>query len=232
MCKPFGRVLRVAAPVMLAGALSSCASTPPPQPLAPVPAPQMIYPQPPPVLNIGAIYQPTGQRSLFEDRTARHVGDVLTIVLTERTDANKRASTSTSKESSIDFPAPTIFGAPVTANGIPILQAQVQAGREFDGEGSSAQSNSLTGSITVQVVERHPNGNLLVRGDKWMTLNQGRELVSISGIVRPNDVGPDNTVASTQVADARITYSGRGTIAAANTPGWAMWFVNTPLWPF
>ena len=102
----------------------------------------------------------------------------------------------------------------------------------FDGEGTSAQSNALTGSISVTVAKRLVNGNLLVRGQKWLTINQGREYVKIQGIVRPVDIGPDNTVASTMVADAVIAYGGTGTLADANTKGWLARFFDSKWMPF
>ena len=104
--------------------------------------------------------------------------------------------------------------------------------RSFDGAGSSSQSNQLTGQITVTVAQRLPNGNLIVRGEKWLTINQGQELVRIAGIVRPQDIGQDNVVPSTRVADARISYTGRGTLADANTRGWLSRFFNSKWMPF
>jgi flagellar L-ring protein precursor FlgH len=160
------------------------------------------------------------------------VGDVLTIVLTERTDASKSASTKTAKSQSVEIAEPSLFGRNVTWGGKPLLSASIEGDRDLNGEGSSQQSNRLTGSITVQVVGRHPNGNLLVKGEKWLTLNQGQELVRIEGIVRPTDISPANTVASTQVADARITYNGRGALADSNAMGWLARFFNHPVWPF
>ena len=90
----------------------------------------------------------------------------------------------------------------------------------------------MNGSITVTVAEVLPNGNMIVRGEKWLTLNQGEEYIQISGIVRPQDVRTDNTIFSTLVADARIAYSGKGMLANANSPGWLARFFNSPIWPF
>jgi flagellar L-ring protein precursor FlgH len=90
----------------------------------------------------------------------------------------------------------------------------------------------LDGSITVTVAERLPNGNLRVQGEKRITINQGEEYIRLEGIVRPVDIGPENTVPSTQVADAAITYSGRGNLAATNRPGWLTRFFNSPWFPF
>jgi flagellar L-ring protein precursor FlgH len=104
--------------------------------------------------------------------------------------------------------------------------------RSFEGEADASQSNSLSGAITVTIADVLPNGNLVVRGEKWLTLNQGEEFIQVSGIVRPQDVTTANTVLSTQIADARITYSGKGTLADSNRMGWLARFFNSPVWPF
>jgi flagellar L-ring protein FlgH len=180
----------------------------------------------------GAIYQAGFSRNMFEDSRARGVGDLLTVTLTEKTNAQKKASTSTAKDSTISLGTPSIFGAPVLHNGNDILTAGAVNGNEFTGDGSSAQSNSLTGSITVFVANVLPNGNLVVRGEKRLTLNTGDEYVRLSGIVRPEDIAPDNTIDSTKVANAEILYSGNGAIADSNRQGWLGRFFNSPLWPF
>ena len=179
----------------------------------------------------GAVYQEGTDLRLFEDLRARRAGDILTIRLVERTDASKKATTNTKKGSNMELADPVIAGRPVTVNGNPILNNSYDAQRGFTGEGDSAQSNRLTGSVTVTVVRRMPNGNLEVSGDKWITINQGRELVRVSGIVRPYDVQPDNSVSSEKVAEARIVYSGKGTIADSNAQGWLSRFFNMPAFP-
>lgn len=179
----------------------------------------------------GAIYHDNQNMELFADARAHRVGDILTIVLVESTQASKKASTSTSKKDKADVAAPTIMGKDLTINGNP-LSVGLDSDRSFDGNGSSSQSNQLTGQITVTVAQRLSNGNLIVRGEKWLTINQGQELVRIAGIVRPQDIGQDNTVASTRVADARISYTGRGTLADANTRGWLSRFFNSKWMPF
>ncbi len=211
--------------------LAGCAAAPPTR-MTEVPPPALPAIAPVERHADGAIYRPETERALFEDRTARRVGDVLTIVLTERTDASKSASTQASKSQSVQLAYPILFGRNVTWGGKPLLSASIEGDRDFNGEGASQQSNRLTGNVTVQVIGRHPNGNLLVKGEKWLTLNQGQELVRIEGIVRPTDIAADNTVASTQVADARITYNGRGALADSNAMGWLARFFNHPVWPF
>ncbi|MDY6941659.1 MAG: flagellar basal body L-ring protein FlgH [Pseudomonadota bacterium] len=216
--------------ICLAVCLSGCATTPVVE--MQTPPPTLVYPPQTTQINPGSIFQPGHERPLFEDRTARRIGDVLTILLEENTNASKSATTSTSKDESVSIDNPIVFGKEILRKGIPLFETTIGGERAFEGAGQSAQSNSLQGSITVQVVSRHANGNLLVEGEKWITLNQGQEVVRITGIIRPTDIAPDNTVPSTKVADARITYSGRGALADANAQGWAARFFNSPVWPF
>src|SRR5579862_6351590 len=180
----------------------------------------------------GAIYQAGREQTLFDNAVARRIGDVLTIDLVETTSAQKSAVTTTKKTTAEAMSAPTLLGAPLTVHGRNILNNSLNDATTFDGEGTSAQSNVLTGSISVTVSKRLANGNLLVRGEKWLTINQGREFVRISGIVRPVDIQPDNSVPSTQVADAVIAYGGQGTLADANTKGWLARFFDSKWMPF
>lgn len=182
--------------------------------------------------NSGSIYKAGFGMNLFSDTKAHRVGDLITVVLSESTKAKKSASTSSNKEQNIDFPGPTIGGLPVTHNGREILNTEVGMGNDFAGDGSSSQSNSLSGNITVFVAQVLPNGNLVIRGEKKLTLNQGDEYIRITGIVRPMDVSPENTVSSTKVANAEIFYSGDGAINDANRMGWLARFFNGPYWPF
>ncbi len=180
----------------------------------------------------GAIYNDGTDVRLFEDRKAGRVGDILTVRLQESTNASKNSATSTSKSTESDLTNPTVFGAPITANGIPLFQGSLSGESTFDGAGSSSQSNSLLGDITVTVVERLPNGNLRIRGEKWVTLNQGREFIRLSGIIRPDDIEPDNTLYSYRIADAQITYSSKGVLAAANRQGLISRFFNSIFHPY
>lgn len=218
--------------------LSGCASLQQPQAnYRPVYPPVSV----PPPQTDGGIYQAGYSQALFEDIKARRIGDTITIVLQERTQASKDAKTETSKDNSVDIDNPTLLGAPLKFD-TPLLPhgdgrssnlgTSLGSNQEFKGEGTSSQGNSLTGNITVTVIDVLPNGNLMVRGEKWLTLNQGDEYMQISGIVRPLDVRADNTVLSGQVADARITYSGKGFVADSNKMGWLSRFFASALWPF
>lgn len=180
----------------------------------------------------GSIYQANRDVALFENPVAGRVGDVLTIRLVENTSASKSANTSTAKETNAELGAGTSFlGRPITINGNTVAAGMANSS-DFTGSGSSAQSNSLVGDLTVTVAKRYPNGNLLVRGQKWITINQGREFVRVQGIVRAIDVQPDNTVLSTKVANASIAYGGQGALADANSKGWLARFFDSPLTPF
>ena len=189
---------------------------------------QQVYERP----TGGAIYQSGTEVRLFEDLRAGRVGDILTVRLTEQTNASKNSSTSTSKSTDTTLTNPTVFGRPITSGGDPLFDASLSGEQAFDGEGSSSQSNSLQGDITVTVTERLPNGNLRIRGEKWVMLNQGKEYIRLSGIIRPFDIRPDNSVSSTQIADAEITYSSKGVLAAANRMGLISRFFHSILHPY
>ncbi|MGB5475159.1 MAG: flagellar basal body L-ring protein FlgH [Gammaproteobacteria bacterium] len=194
-------------------------------------APAQPVLQQPAMQHNGSIYMSSVPRPLFEDIKARQVGDLLTVILDEQTDASKSASTGITKDSTTDISAPTILGQDVTLGGNP-LGTGLDSASDFSGEADSSQSNKLQGSITVTVAEVLPNGNLRIQGEKWIAINQGDEYVRLRGIVRPVDIAPTNTVFSTQVADAQITYRGKGATADSNAMGWLARFFISPLWPF
>ena len=190
----------------------------------------------------GSIYQAGHDIRLFEDSRARRVGDLLTINLVETTSASKQSATELSKSNDTSVANPTILGStpqfntpgilPLASNQNNNLGFGLSSNNDFSGDSSSSQSNSLTGSITVTVAEVLPNGYMVVRGEKVTSLNQGHEYVRISGIVRPADIRPDNTVPSTQIADAQITYTGSGSTADTNKIGWLARFFISSLFPF
>jgi flagellar L-ring protein precursor FlgH len=217
-------------------ALSGCVS-PPPKPDDPYYAPVLPRTPLPAAQNNGSIYQAGFENNLFDDRKAHRVGDIITITLNERTQASKNAGSQIKKDSSADIGLTSLFGGAVSAanpfsDNQLSLGAEYSASRDTSGDSKAAQGNSLNGSITVTVAEVLPNGILSVRGEKWMTLNTGNELVRIAGLVRADDIATDNTVPSTRIADARITYSGTGAFADASQPGWLDRFFVSPLWPF
>ena len=181
---------------------------------------------PPAQIVAGTIGTPSQGMTLFEDAKARNVGDLLTIQLVESTSAQKSATTDSSKADSATLGNIGIFGKTIHTN------SSISGARTFKGAGDSAQSNSLTGSITVAVAQRLPNGNLLVRGEKQIQINQGYEYVKLEGVIRPADIATDNSVTSDRVANARISYTGKGQVADANTQGWLTRFFSSEWFPF
>lgn len=186
----------------------------------------------PPMQNNGSIYQSGYDMRLFENHAARRVGDILTVTLTERTQARKLADLDAQKDNSISVTAPTLWGVASQALLGHDLQTSLASAHNFEGEGQANQSNSLTGDISVTVVELLPNGNLRIRGEKRVTLNDGSEYIRLSGIVRPQDISVSNTIPSTKVADPTIMYTGDGAVADSSKMGWISRFFFSPLFPF
>ncbi len=208
---------------------SGCASN---KPMAddPAYAPTIAANMPVPQRTEGSLYQDTYGVSLFNDRKAHFVGDVITVTLSERTVSRKSSGVNTSKNSGLEFNAGPLLGANPTFKGRD-LSTNLEQDRTFNGNAGADQSNSLQGNITVTIAEVLPNGNLVVRGEKWITLNRGDEFIRISGIVRPEDIAPDNTIVSTRLANAKISYSGTGELASTQKMGWLSRFFNSELWP-
>lgn len=179
--------------------------------------------------SAGGLFVPNSNSGLLADQRAHRAGDVLTVVLEEVTQASKRANTQTSKSSSTSISPPAFLGS---LGGKVDLDATLEAGRSFNGGGTSTQQNALSGSMTVIVQQVLPNGLLHIKGDRALTLNQGDEVLRLSGYVRASDVDQSNRVSSLRVANARISYSGRGALSDANSAGWLTRFFQSPLFPF
>jgi len=182
-------------------------------------------------LSAGSLFSDEVGINLYDDRRAYREGDIITVTLNERTVSSKSAETKIDKDGKVDFGEDTILGKLVDIKGNSLL-TNLEQSRSFDGSGETDQQNRLQGSIAVTIADVLPNGLLVIRGEKWMTLTNGQEFIRISGLIRPDDVASNNTVSSTKVADARISYSGTGDLAAANKQGWASRFFNSSVWPF
>jgi len=186
----------------------------------------------PPIQSSGSIYQAGYDTRLFEDQTAKRVGDILTITLKEDTQARKADDLNTKKDTSMSVTAPTLFGMAASVLTGNDVRTELASTKEFKGAGLADQRNSLTGNISVTVVELLPNGNLSVRGEKRVTLNQGDEFIRLSGIVRPVDITSANIITSDKVADVTIMYVGEGAMADASKMGWLARIVQSPWFPF
>jgi len=212
--------------------LAGCAGSPKKShpdyaPTEPMQLPEQSTQQP-----TGGIYQSVQNLALFEDVTARQVGDIVTVVLAESTDAAKSSDTDLDKSNTNSVTDPVLGGQTRNIGNDFNLGFDLSSDSEFSGSSSSNQRNSIQGSIAVTVARVLPGGNLYIQGEKWIHINQGNEYIRLRGIIRPMDIAADNTILSTKVADARISYGGTGATAEVNVVGWLSRFFMSPLWPF
>lgn len=175
----------------------------------------------------GSLFNPYAiNNGLYTDTKAHRVGDLISVTLEEATSASKDADTSLSRSSSMELGETRIGGHHLGVLGFnPTVSFSNSS--DYSGTAGASQSNSLDGSISVSVVKVLSNGNLVVRGEKWLMLNNGNEYIRVSGIIRSEDVNPDNTVSSQRIANARIQYGGTGDFAATQERGWLSKFFNS-----
>lgn len=183
------------------------------------------------IVEDGSLFRSYMANSLYSDVTARRVGDIITVTLSESTSASKSADTTTAKDSSVNLDTITGLGGQAVNIGGQSIQLGIGSSSDFSGDSAANQSNSLSGAISVTVVDVLPNNNLVIRGEKWLTLNHGDEYIRLTGIIRPADISPENEIVSTKVANARIQYSGTGSFARAQERGWLTKFFDSTWWP-
>ena len=196
--------------------ISGCTTVPPTnvhQPMTARPAPRSET-----LPASGSIYQAGVSRTLFEDRRARYVGDTMTIAISENTSASTKSNTSVNRATSVSAAVPTITGLP--GKSLQGIGLEATSANSLSGKGDAAANNVFTGTITVTVIEVLPNGNLLVSGEKQVSIGTGTEYIRLSGIVNPFFINAANTINSAYVADARIEYKESGAISEAQVMGW------------
>ncbi|RMG57746.1 MAG: flagellar basal body L-ring protein FlgH, partial [Deltaproteobacteria bacterium] len=175
--------------------------------------------------------------SLFEDRKARRVNDLVTILVTESTKAEKTATTDAERDSSADFGVDEAFGLPLDLgfkwkDGHPFIpSAKGSAKSTLKGKGTTTREGSVVATITAKVVEVLPNDNLVIEGRKEVLVNNEKDILVVKGIIRPDDISDKNTVYSEQVADAQIFLVGKGVIDDKQSSGWLVRFLDK-VWPF
>jgi flagellar L-ring protein precursor FlgH len=179
----------------------------------------------------GSLFNPQYNNNIFSDIKARRVGDIITVTLTESTSAKKQASSNLGKDNSFELDPVNLGGEDVVIGGYKI-EGSLNQTSSFSGNGSADQSNSLEGNISVTVVRVLPNNNLVIRGEKWLMLNNGNEFIRLTGLLRPQDVDADNKVDSSLIANARIQYGAVDDLGEAQVQGWATKFLNGSKWPF
>lgn len=233
---------RVLAPTLLALGLTGCATKPAPMAHSPAFAPVMPAPIDKPRMATGAIYNGRMSDNFFGRSRNYRVGDLITVMLDESTRAGREQQGSVSREAKNNavpsglvakvqgLALPTkILGTKLNGvlNGINLNESTI----ESTGSGTAGQSASLTGAVSVTVVEVLSNGNLMVRGEKQLALTEGTEVIQVTGIIRPDDVSPNNMVQSRRLANAQIAYLGTGDMANAVKAGWGT-SALLKLWPF
>lgn len=179
-------------------------------------APTMPVPLPPPPADGAIFHAAYGYAPLTSGSRAAMVGDLVTVVLVESTQAQKSNSASTDRSSTIGLTPPTTGPLSFFTSS----DASMGGSGTFKGKGGAEQSNQLNGAITVTIAQVLPNNVFLVHGEKHLTLNRGDEVIQISGMIRAADIDSQNNVLSTRVANAQINYTGKGEIARASTQGW------------
>lgn len=207
--------------------------------------PPKYYPETPQqvVMNEGSLWR--NKASLYEDKKARRVNDLVTIIINETTTAQKKASTSASRDSSTNYGLDTFFGMNTDFNihNLPLIKGFYKAGNvfspsvkgsaqsDFKGDGDTARTGKITGTITAKVVEVLPNGNLVIESRKEIFVNNEKEILVLRGIIRPDDISQSNTILSQYVADAQIFLVGEGTIGDKQSQGWLVRILDK-IWPF
>ena len=183
----------------------------------------------------GSIWQASSS-GMTEDFKARRRGDIITIVISEAASASKEAKTDTKRGSTVNAGIPNFMGLEnvgLLKNNIGDLSKLINASvdSKYKGSGSTSRKENLTATISARVVEVIPNGNLMIEGRRNVKVNNEDQEIVLEGIVRPRDIAADNTVNSIYVADAKISYTGKGIISDRQSPGWLMNVVDK-LWPF
>ncbi len=184
-----------------------------------------------PIVPSGSLFKPNYVNNIYSDSKAHRVGDIISVILSESTQAQKNAKTELKKANSAKLdPITGLGGNSISFKG-DALQFGLNQESDFKGDSKSNQGNSLSGNISVHVLRVLPNGNLMIRGEKWMTLNKGDEYIRLTGIIRSQDISSSNTILSSKVANARIQYSGTGSFAEVQEQGWLSKFFSSSWWP-
>lgn len=190
-----------------------------------------------PVLT-ASLWRDVSSRNLFQDLRAHAVGDLVTVNIVETSKASKKADTKASRDSSMSAGINNALGweGKLGRIGVPELfdkttmfKGSIQ--NSFQGAGATSRDESMTASITARVVQVRPNGNLYIKGTREIRVNNETQFIILSGLIRPEDISPDNTILSSYIGNAKIEYSGSGSISDKQRPGWLTRIVDF-IWPF
>ncbi|MFW6278524.1 MAG: flagellar basal body L-ring protein FlgH, partial [Halorhodospira sp.] len=203
---------------LLGGGLAACSMTPDAPEPSPITAPRVEIPDDAGEAS-GSVFDKERNMRLFEDRSARSRGDLITVVIEEEMAGDRSVDSEMSRSQEADQPAPEIGGEELELFERP-FSFQQEGESSFEGGGTADQETNLTATITAVVVDTTPNGHLVIQGEKSVTVSQGQEQLRLSGIVRPDDVGANNEVSSDQVANMQVGYTGYEALSDSAQPGW------------
>lgn len=202
----------------------------------PTPAQNPVYSN-----NDGSLFQPANSNwSLWSDDTARQVGDIVTVQVLVTQSAENSASTGLSRDSKIDAGITSLLGYETALPGIgstdPLNNTTAQqlvaaqSSNSFEGEGDTKRSGRVVANVSALVTQVYPNGNLLIHGSQSLLINNETSLLTVDGVIRPNDISYENVISSERIAQARVELTGQGVLSDKQRPGWLMrafdWF-----WP-
>ncbi len=212
--------------------LQGCATEPVDMVLRPSPEFQPVYPlaSDRPKIATGGIYSNRQSDAWFGRGRNYQVGDIITVLLNESTQAARTQNTDVSREAKNSLPtgmSTKVGKMSPFLEGIDLNENKTSS----TGKGKADQQASLSGSVAVTVVEILANGNLVIRGEKKLGLSEGTEVIQVSGVIRPEDIGPNSTVQSRRLANAQIAYRGSGDLANATRAGWGTSLIHK-FWPF
>ena len=237
--------IRIWMTVMGLFSLSACAGMPftkKPQAPAVQPVRQQVYNQQArqkkdPTVGAG-LWSANGYRGLFQDLRAAQIGDLVTVNIVETSKANKKANTKSGRQSSIEAGISNAMGWETKLEKLGVKGSYDNENlfkgsmkNDFSGSGETSRDESMTASITARVIDVMPDGNLLIRGSREIKVNNETQFITLSGLIRPSDISPDNTVLSSYIADAKIAYTGSGPISDKQRPGWLTRTLDF-VWPF
>jgi len=217
----------------LSGCLSQTAPAPPVMPERnSLPMVEEKTPQP----NEGAIYS-AKSNNLYQDNRARQVGDIVLVKIVETSSGKKTAETKSTRDSSLTGGISSLFGyeQSLLTNGgqhTPSLTSlNAKMANSFQGKGETKRDSTVTATISAKVMEVTMDGNLMIQGLREVRVNNETQYIVLSGMVRPTDISQDNSILSSHIADARIEYSGTGSLASKQQPGWLTNVLDV-VWPF
>ena len=220
----------VAAVFCGAVSISGCAA---PKVTEPTPPAAIYYRAPEPKRSPGSLWKPTEESTyLFSDYKAHRVGDIIRVNISETTKGKKEANTKTKRKSEIAATTNNLFNVQSHHPSFTErLGLEAEFEDEFEGKATTDRKGEFTATVTCIITEVFPNGNMAIEGHREVLVNNEKETITLTGIIRPGDLSPSNTIQSEKVADARITYSGRGVLNDKQRPGWLVRVLDW-VWPF